>query len=168
MEDEKISNLNILNDYTEISSNYEVLNNPPTSNAIVIPNVFNIIENDEKIEVQKMTDLSNNRFLAYKEWADSSLVTICPTVTLSTSMNKLYSNYTTRTYIINTLYNEMVNNRLTMICIDFKEIDDTEGLYRFLIEMVPRFKSAGMKVLIRYNNILNKNRLNEIVDYVLE
>jgi hypothetical protein len=62
----------------------------------------------------------------------------------------------------------MVNNRLTMICIDFKEIDDTEGLYRFLIEMVPRFKSAGMKVLIRYNNILNKNRLNEIVDYVLE
>ena len=63
----------------------------------------------------------------------------------------------------------MINNKLNMICIDFASIDDVEGLYRFITEMVPRFKCAGMKVLIKYtNSTLNKDRLNDIVDYVID
>ena len=83
-------------------------------------------------------------------------------------MSKVCSSYENRSFIINTLYNELIDNKLNMICIDFTEIDDTEGVYRFVTEMVPRFKCAGMKVLVKYNSSFNKDRLNNIVDYVLD
>ena len=82
-------------------------------------------------------------------------------------MNKLCETYLTRTYVINSLYTEIVKNKIPMVCIDFEKIDDTEGFYRFVVEMTPRFKEAGIKVLVKSNNGLNKDRLEEVVDYVI-
>ena len=83
-------------------------------------------------------------------------------------MSKLCSTYESRALVINSLYNELINQKITMVCVDFSNIDDIEGLYRFVTEMVPRFKCAGINVLIKYNETLNKDRLNKIVDYVIE
>lgn len=55
-----------------------------------------------------------------------------------------------------------------MICIDFENIDDIEGFYRFIIELTPRFKEAGYKVLVKYKDGLDIERLRSIVDYVIE
>ena len=51
---------------------------------------------------------------------------------------------------------------------DFENIDDTEGFYRFVIELTPRFKEAGYRVLVKYKDGLDKERLEKIVDYVIE
>jgi spore germination protein YaaH len=83
-------------------------------------------------------------------------------------MNKLCSDYVTRTYVINTLYTNIIKNGMDMICIDFETIDDTEGFYRFIIEMVPRFKEAGIKVFVKYASGMNKERIVQVVDYVIE
>jgi len=167
MDEEKLTSVNVLEDYAMVSSDYEVIEGT-NENSIVLPNLFYIDDGGESPLVENTIDLTGNKFLAYKDWADASNVTICPTVTLNYSMNQLCSSYETRSYVINTLYNNLVSNGLKMICIDFSEIDDSEGLYRFVTEMVPRFKCAGMKVLIKYNDTLNRDRLNGIVDYVLD
>ena len=168
MEDEVLDNVNILNDYNIVDSKYEVLSNTE-NNSIVIPNLFEITETDEgKIEVQRKINLNGDTFTTYKDWASGSNVSICATVTLECSMSKVCTNYETRALIINSLYNELINQQITMVCVDFSEIDDVEGLYRFVTEMVPRFKCAGINVLIKYNETLNKDRLNKIVDYVIE
>lgn len=167
MNEEKMTSVNILKDYTIVDS-YETLTSD-SKNLVSLPNLFNISKNnEEKIEVKNVIDLSGNKFESYKQWAESSNVTICPTVTLNCAMSEVCSSYESRSYIINTLYNDLISNKLTMICVDFTNIDDSEGLYRFVTEMVPRFKCAGMKVLIKYNSSLNKDRLNNIVDYVID
>lgn len=168
MDEEKIESVTVLNDYSIVDTKYEILQSAP-KDAIVTPNLFQIVQtNDDKVDVQNVIDLKGTRFVTYKDWANGSGVTICPTVTLKCSMSKVCSSYENRSFIINTLYNELIDNKLNMICIDFTEIDDTEGVYRFVTEMVPRFKCAGMKVLVKYNSSFNKDRLNNIVDYVLD
>ena len=167
MDEDIIENVNILDDYAIVSSNYEILTTAG-ENSITTPDLFNIIKTPEgKIDVENVIDFGE-KFEAYKKWAEDSNVSICPIVTLNCSMSEVCSNYETRSYIINTLYNNLINNKLSMICLDFTNIDDSEGLYRFATEMVPRFKCAGMKVLIKYNSSLNKDRLNSIVDYVID
>lgn len=167
MDEEKIEGITILSDYSIVDSRYEVLENAP-SDSVVLPNLFNITEVDGNVEANTVINLEGDRFITYKDWANVSNVNICPTVTLSCGMSKVCSSYESRSYVINTLYNNLVSNGLRMICVDFEELDDIEGLYRFVTEMVPRFKCAGMKVLIKYNNSLNKDRLNNIVDYVID
>ena len=167
MDEEKIEKLNILNDYSIVDSKYEILENLGNDN-IVIPNLFEIVQQeDEKIEINQIIDLEGNKYITYKDWANQSNITICPSLTLNCNMSKVCNSYETRSYVINTLYNILINYRLTMICIDFSNIDDVEGVYRFVTEMVPRFKCAGMKVLVKFNNYLNKERLDKIVDYVI-
>lgn len=166
MDEEDLNSVNVLENYNNVDD-YEVLSNV-LENSIVLPNLFSISQNNsDEITVNTLIDLEGEKFTAYKNWADKSKITICPTITLDCNMSKISSSYETRSYVINILYNELIKNKLTMICVDFEEIDDTEGLYRFITEMMPRFKCAGMKVLIKNNSILNKDRLNNIVDIVL-
>ena len=168
MDEEALKSITILNEYSIVDSKYEVLTGS-TKDSIVIPNLFNIALNEnEEVSIENVINLDSSKFITYKDWANGSNVTICPTITLSCSMSKVCSSYESRSYVINTLYNDLVNNNLRMICVDFTDVDDAEGLYRFVTEMVPRFKCAGMKVLIKYNSSLNRDRLNNIVDYVLD
>ena len=168
MEEEKLTNIEVLNDYSIVNSGYSEVPKDASKTKIVIPNLFNISENGEEIVAKNVIDLSGKKFEGYKQWAEQNEVNVCGTVTLNTSMNKVCSNYVTRTFIINSLYTEVVKNQIPMICIDFENIDDTEGFYRFIIEMVPRFKEAGIKVLVKAKSGMNKDRLVKIVDYVID
>ncbi len=163
MEEEKLTNVKILEEYNIVDS-YGDVTVSENETSIVTPNLFNI---DEECEVQNIIDLSGDKFQGYQTWASEKGINICANVTLGVSMNKLCETYLTRTYVINSLYTEIVKNKIPMVCIDFEKIDDTEGFYRFVVEMTPRFKEAGIKVLVKSNNGLNKDRLEEVVDYVI-
>ena len=164
MENDELTNVNILSDYNIVGT-YE---NPALDTSltnIVTPNLFNI---NSVLEVENVIDLSSATFEGYKNWATTNEIDICASVTLNASMNEICSSYTTRTCLINLLYNQFVTNGINMICIDFDNIDDIEGFYRFVIELTPRFKEVGFKVLVKYKNGLDKERLENIVDYVIE
>lgn len=165
MEDETLENVEILSDYDIVNSEYEDITTNNEYCYIVTPNLFDI---DENLEVQSVIDLSSTKYEAYSLWAENNNVNIAATVTLSGIMNELCSSYTTRTCVINVLYNQYVNNKISMICIDFDDVDDIEGFYRFVIELAPRFKEIGFKVLVKYKDGLNEERLSNIVDYVID
>ena len=54
------------------------------------------------------------------------------------------------------------------INIEFSSIDDVNSFYRFILELVPRFKEVDLKVAITLNDNLDKSRLENVVDYILE
>ena len=54
------------------------------------------------------------------------------------------------------------------INIEFDTIDDINSFYRFILELVPRFEEAKLKVAVTLNNNLDKSRLENVVDYVIE
>ena len=54
------------------------------------------------------------------------------------------------------------------INIEFNTIDDINSFYRFVVELVPRFKEADLIVAVTLNNNLEKSRLENIVDYIIE
>ena len=164
MEEDTLTNINILQEYSNVDLSYQAIQDKNPNN-IVIPNIFNI---PESFEVEKSIDLTNSKFTGYKQWADENSIRVCPKVTLSASMNKLCDTYVTRTYVINSLYTDLIKNKLKMICIDFETIDDKEGFYRFIIEMVPRFKEAGIKVIVKNHEGLDKQKLEKIVDFVID
>ena len=168
MNDEKLENINILNEYSVIDSKYELLGNLLTT-TIVIPNMYNIVlDEEEQMHIEKLVDLNDEQYIIYKGWADGSNVEICPVVTLSCSMRKICSNYVSRSNVINTLVNNLFSSNSQMVCIDFAEIDDIEEFYRFIIEMSPRFKCNGMKILVKDNDSIDKERIENYVDYIIE
>ena len=164
LEYKKLSNIEVLNDYKEVSSEYTEVVNVNDKNLIVTPNLFNV---NDKFELKQVISLEAEKFKAYKDWANNNNVSLCATVNFDGSMNALCSSYTIRTCLINNIYTELVKNQISMVNIDFDNIDDMEGFYRFIIEMTPRYKESGIKVIVTYKNGMNKERLSNIVDYVL-
>lgn len=165
MDEENITNIKVLDEYSVVDSTYGALESNDSATQITIPKLYNILED---FSVKSTMDLSGAKFTSYKEWANNNNVLISAVVSMDASMNKLCSSFDTRTYVINSIYIDVIKNQLTSVCIDFDSIDDTEGFYRFIIEMVPRFKEAGIKVFVKYKDGMNKERLNKIVDYVIE
>ena len=163
LEYKKLSNVEVLEEYTEVNSEYgAVVNND--KNLIVIPNLFDV---NEEFELKQVISLDSEKFKLYKEWASNNNVNVCATVNFNGSMNELCSSYTTRTCLINNIYTELVKNQINIVNIDFDNIDDMEGFYRFIIEMTPRYKESGIKVIVTYKDGMNKERLSNIVDSVL-
>ena len=164
LEYEKLSNIEVLNEYSEISLGYGTVATNKEKTSIVIPNLFNINSN---FELKPIISVNSEKFNNYKSWASSNNITVCASVSFDGSMNELCSSYNTRTLLINNIYTELIKNQMNMVNINFENIDDMEGFYRFIIEMTPRFKEVGIKVLVTYKDGMSKDRLNNIVDYVL-
>lgn len=165
MEQEKLTNLKVLEDYNTVSGSNEAISVDNNFVNVVIPNLFNINGN---LELETVIDLSKPTYQKYYKWVEENSITMGATVTLNGSMSALYGSYTPRTCLINNLYNACVNNKIEIICIDFNEIDDKEGLYRFVTELTPRFREVGYKVIVKNKNGLNREKLENIVDCVVD
>ena len=91
-----------------------------------------------------------------------------PTLKNSTSVSECLMTYANRNKIINDLYVFLIKNKAKGVYINFNEIDDVNSFYRFLIELTPKFKESGMYVIVEDNKVLDKHKLETIVDYVVE
>lgn len=85
-----------------------------------------------------------------------------------TSVSTAFATYSQRTDSIKNIYNQVMQNQYQGVCIDFQEIDDVNSFYRFLIELSPRFKESGLKVLVKATEQLDKEKLKNIVDFIIE
>jgi len=53
------------------------------------------------------------------------------------------------------------------ININFSTIDDIKSFYRFVIEIVPRFKESGLIVSVTLKDSLDKDKIQKITDYTV-
>ena len=160
---EKID-LNILKENRDVKV-YEDVKCEDNKLNIVNPDVLNL---DSNSEIATNAIVSSDSFTEYISWANENNIYVMPTLKNSVSVSSNLLAYSDRNKFINGLYVLLVKNGAKGVYIDFEEIDDLNSFYRFLKELTPKFKESGMYVIVENNKLLDKTKLESIVDYVVE
>lgn len=97
----------------------------------------------------------------------SDLLIVTMEQTKITNVSESFKTYTQRSKKIKELYEAVIKQEYKGICIDFEQIDDTNSFYRFLIELTPKFRESGLKVVVKLNEQLEQERVKNIVDFTM-
>lgn len=167
-EELKVENkeLIVYRNYSNISGVYEdfKVENKNKLN-VVVPTFFYLEKNSKVLD---KTTSSTAVYDVYKKWTERNDLDILPTFTNNESVSNNLLSYTERSIVINALKEYLIKYNYIGINIEFNSIDDINSFYRFVLELVPRFKKANLKVVVTLNNNLEKSRLEKVVDYILE
>lgn len=166
-EDYKYENkeLEVYKNYSNISGIYDDVEVDEKKLNVVVPTFFYLEKNSKVLD---KTTSATATYSIYKNWTDSNKLTIMPTFTNNESVSNNLLSYAERSAVINSLKNYLVKYNYMGVNIEFDAIDDVNSFYRFVLELAPRFKEAGLKVAVTLNNNLEKSRLENVVDYVLD
>lgn len=89
----------------------------------------------------------------------------------STQVSKVstqLATYKQRNEVINRIYFNVIQNGYHTVCIDFHNIDEINSFYRFVIELTPKFRESGVKVGLKLSGQMDQERVEKMVDLVLE
>lgn len=166
---EKMVNLvldvNIVEDASDILKQHDNSLFSTEKQNVVIPTFFTL---DKDQKVLDKTNSSTNSFASYTNWIRENNVQIWATITNSANISENLLTYTQRNSVINSIYNYLMQYQFQGINIDFDKIDDINSFNRFLIELKPKLKESGLKLCITYNNSLDKNKIQNIADWIIE
>lgn len=84
------------------------------------------------------------------------------------NISKILLSYSQRSQVIGELRDMLLKYNYIGINIKFSTIDDINSFYRFILELYPRFKAVGIKVAVTLNSNLDRKRIENSVDYILE
>lgn len=169
----KLSNIEtIREDYKEEQADIEVLKisdlNEEIKNNSQKESVF-IIEDFclEKNKIVSKFDINSEEYKDYYNKVSEKNIGMIGEFANNSSVSENFSTYQKRNTYIKELYNQVIQKQYNGTCISFENIDDINSFYRFLIELTPLFKESGLKVIVKYNNKMDKSKLNKIVDFVI-
>lgn len=157
--------LEVYRNYSNISGIYDDFEVDEKKLNVVVPTFFYLEKNSKVLDKTTSTTAT---YSIYKSWTEENKLEILPTFTNHESVSNNLLSYTERSTVINSLKNYLIKYNYMGINIEFDTIDDVNSFYRFVLELVPRFKETGLKVAVTLNNNLEKARLENVVDYVLE
>ena len=164
MQEEK-TNFQVYKNYSNTSGIYDDIKVDDSKLNVIIPTFFYLDENSKVID---KTNSTTAAYSVYKNWADRNNLEILPVFTNNESVSNNLLSYSQRSQVINSLIALLLEHEYIGINIKFQTIDDLNSFYRFVLELVPRFKEAELKVVITLNNNLDKSRLENVVDYIVE
>ena len=164
MNDEK-KKINIYKEYSNISGIYDNITIDENNLNIVIPNFFYL---DKNLKILDKTTSGTAVYANYTKWVEVNNLNILPTLNNNVSVSSSLLTYSQRNQVINSLYEQIIKYQYKGININFETIDDLNSFYRFVIELTPKFKESGLIVSVSLNKGLDKNKLEKIVDYVIE
>lgn len=98
----------------------------------------------------------------YKNWAE-----ISNNLTESQS-DKIFNDYKARTELIDTIIQEVLENNINGIVINFDKNEQKDNALRFVIEITPKLREIGISTGIVLNENIKKNEYINIVDYIIE
>lgn len=162
---EKRKEINILENYKDVSVTYENLTLDKEKLNVVMPEFFFLDENQKVLD---KTNSTSDAFNNYINWTETNEISIIPMLQNNSSVSKNLLTYSQRNNVINQLYEKIVTKGLKGININFETIDDINSFYRFIIELSPKFKESGLKVCVTMNKNINKEKIENVVDYIIE
>ena len=157
--------LNIYRNYSNISGIYDNIQVDDKKLNVVLPSFF-YLENDSKV-LDKTTSTTAT-YAIYKNWVDTNKLQILPIFTNNATVSANLLSYSQRSKVINELKNDLIKYGYIGINIEFESINDLNSFYRFILELTPRFKESGLIVAVTLNNNLEKSRIQNVVDYIIE
>ena len=166
-EDYKYENkkLEIYRNYSNISGIYDDIDIDEKKLNVVVPTFFYLEKNSKVLDKTTSTTAT---YSIYKNWTEKNKLVLMPTFTNNENVSDNLLSYAERSAVINSLKSYLIKYNYMGVNIEFNTIDDVNSFYRFVLELAPRFTEAGLKVAVTLNNNLEKSRLENIVDYVLE
>ena len=163
MDTTKISELQIL-EYNDISKDYSDMEiNNIKQNAVNI-NIFTIKDKQLNLNI----DTKSKNYISYKNWAEENNIMIIANLTCEDEVINDFLTYDQRNSMIENIYTKLVQNNLTALNINFNKINDVNSYYRFLIELAPKLRESGIKIIVTNNEVLNIEKLESIVDYIIK
>lgn len=165
MDDKKIENINVLKKYSSLDSEYEAFEVSNNKNNVVIPNYF-VITDDKSVDLTVST--KNEKYQKYNEWTKNNNISIWATLKSNIEVSDCMLTYEDRKELIDSIYKELVQNKFKTLNINFEKINDINSFYRFLIEITPKLKESGINTVVTYNSVMNKDKVQKIVDFVIE
>ena len=161
----EIEDLEVYRNYSNISGVYDNFEVDEKKLNVVVPTFFYLEKNSKVLDKTTSTTAT---YSIYKSWVETNKLQILPTFTNNESVSNNLLSYSERSTVINSLKNYLIKYNYIGVNIEFNSIDDINSFYRFVLELAPRFKEAGLKVAVTLNNNLEKSRLENVVDYILE
>lgn len=158
-------NLNVYKEYSNISGIYENISVPKDKLNVVIPTFFYLGKNNKVLD---KTTSKTATYANYTNWLNENELSILPTLENSESVSKSLLTYSQRNQVINDLYAYIMKYQYKGINVQFKNIDDINSFYRFIIEMTPRFKAEGLIVSVTLNSSIDKEKISKITEYIIE
>lgn len=157
--------IEVYRNYSNISGIYDNLEVDEKKLNVVVPTFFYLEKNNKVLD---KTASSTATYSIYKTWTDVNKLNILPTFTNNENVSSNLLSYSQRSSVINSLRKYLVQHNYIGINIEFDTIDDVNSFYRFILELVPRFKEVDLVVAVTLNDNLDKTRLENVVDYILE
>lgn len=157
--------LNVYKNYSNISGIYDNIQVDTSKLNVVIPTFFYIDKNSKVLDRTMNTTAT---YSVYKTWTDNNNLQILPSLENNSTVSTNLLSYSQRTGVINSLKDLLLKNNYIGINIKFNSIDDINSFNRFILELVPRFKTAGLKVAVTLPNNVDKSKIENIVDYIVE
>ena len=161
---DEIYSLVLYNHYSDISGVYGSIRTEPDKLNAVSP-IFFYLEKDSKVEDK--TTSKTATYSKYVDWTKENNLNIIPTFTNNEAVSKTLNTFEKRNRVINELNAYCTKYQYKGININFSTIDDIKSFYRFVIEIVPRFKESGLIVSVTLKDSLDKEKIDKITDYTV-
>lgn len=155
----------IIKDASDVSKDYSKVTLNQEKQNVVVPTFFFLDKNGEILD---KTANTTEEYKSYINWAKESNVEIWATLENNIDVSNALLNYPDRNKVINDLYKKLVDYQFSGININFKKIDDVNSFNRFVIELTPRLKELGIKVAVTNNKTIDKDKLSEVIDIIIE
>ena len=166
-EEQKIDKkeIKVYRNYSNISGIYDNIEVDESKLNVVVPTFFYL---DKNSKVLDQTTSATATYSIYKTWTDQNKLELLPRFTNNVAVSDNLLSYSQRSTVINSLRKYLVQHNYIGVNIEFGTIDDVNSFYRFILELVPRFKEVDLKVAVTLNDNLDKSRLENVVDYIIE
>ncbi len=162
---EEIDQINYLEGYSEIRNYDEKPDLVADQENVVIIDDF-VLEKEAKIKSQ--VDVHSENYQPYVQWTEMNEIGMIANLKSETSIAETLATYEQRNKVINEIYQKLMEKQYKGICIEFEKIDDVNNFYRLLIEMTPKLKESGLKVVVKLNQQMDKEKVKSIVDFSFE
>ncbi len=159
---EEETKLHILGEFSDLGQIPEVIQQNPEETNVALIEDF-VLTKEAKIK-QNM-ESESEKYKTFLNWAEENEVSMMAVVQNEEAFP--LATYRQRNQLINALYNEVMKKYYKGICIDFEEINDWNGFYRLLIEMTPKFRESGLKVMVKAKDSMDLERLKKVVDFTI-
>lgn len=156
---------NVLIDASDLSKNYSKVTLEKNKTNVVVPEFFYIDTNGTILD---KTGSTTEEYTKYMNWVKENNIEVWATLANNVDVSESLRTYAERNKIINALYYILVEYQFAGVNINFSKIDDVNSFNRFVIELTPRLKELGLKVSVTYNKNINKEKLKNIVDIIIE
>ena len=163
--EKQVYDLNVYKEYSNISGIYEDITVDKEKLNVVIPTFFYLGKNSKLLDKTASTTAT---YANYTNWLNKNELEILPTLENSECVCSTLLTYSQRSQLINSLCSVITKYQYKGININFKDIDDINSFYRFVIELTPRFKENGLIVCVTINDEIDKEKILKITDYIIE